>query len=116
MFLRTLKTIRNRRYWSPPDDATHVLQWLPSALMVPDPGITGWWEIQSIGPWLAGEPEDDAPDEDGPADRAGDDLRGFVDACFGEDATLIPFEVEIETGDGDVFTTPAYWLIPGGGW
>ena len=115
MFLRTLKTIRNRRYWSPPDDATHVLQWLPSALLIPDPGTSGWWEIQPIGPWLAGEPVDDAPDEDGPADRTEYDLRGFVDACFGEDAIMTPFEAEIETVDGASFASPAYWLTPAGG-
>jgi len=112
---RILRIACNRRHWSPPRGATHVLQWLPPALLRPedrDPGFPGWWEIQPIGPWLAGEPVDNAPDEDGPADRAEDDLRDFVDACFGEDAIMTAFEVGIETGDGVSFASPAYWLTP----
>ena len=57
MLFSRVKTARSRRYWSPPPGATHVLQWLPSALLVPDPGTPGWWEIQSLAAWLAGEPE-----------------------------------------------------------
>ena len=41
MLFSRVKTARSRRYWSPPPGATHVLQWLPSALLVPDPGTPG---------------------------------------------------------------------------
>jgi hypothetical protein len=114
--LRTLKLARSRRYWSPPPGATHVLQWFPSALLDPwdrDPAIPGWWEIQPLVAFLSGEPENGPPDEDGPADRSEADLRGFVDACFGEGAIMTPFEAEIETDDGASFVSPAYWLTPG---
>src|ERR1035441_9860507 len=71
MLPRFAKLAYNRHYWSPPRDATHVLQWFPSALLQPedrDPGIPGWWEIWPLVAFLAGEPDVNAPDEAGSAD------------------------------------------------
>jgi hypothetical protein len=118
MLPRFAKIAYNRRYWSPPRGATHVLQWFSTALLQPedrDHAVRGWWEIWPLAAFLAGEPDDSAPDEDGPADRTEDDLRGFVDAEFGEDAIMAPFEVEIKTAAGAVSVLPAYWLTPAGG-
>jgi hypothetical protein len=117
MLPRFAKLAYNRHYWSPPRDATHVLQWFPSAMLQPedrDPGIPGWWEIWPLVAFLAGEPDVNAPDEAGSADRTEASLRDFVDACFGEDAIMASFEVEIKTAAGAVSVLPAYWLTPAG--
>jgi hypothetical protein len=117
MVLRFLRLRRARRRWSAPQGATAVLQWLPSALLEASPaergyllaGYTGWREIQPIAAFLAGDPQDDAPDEPGPPDRDEAELRGFTDACFGEGAIMTPFGIDIDTGEG-TFAARAYWL------
>lgn len=106
---RTLKIARARRDFQPPAGTTHVLEWQPPQLL--EPGVRhhspqGWWDIQPVTAWLAGEPVNDPPSEDGPADRSEHDLRCFVDASF----AMTRFEVELEIPGEGVFAAPAYWL------
>ncbi len=105
---RTLKIALNRRDWSPPRGATHVLEYLPPWQLTPSPPA-GIWQLQTLENWLAGTPDGELGCVEWAAGADEADLRRFVEAEFGEQVRLDWFST---AAIPDPEPIPAYWITP----
>jgi hypothetical protein len=105
-----------------PEAATHVIAWLPPYLIrtrrwLGRPAACGWWDLQEIGAWEAGDPPpgddwslDPAPGGDSPAR-----LAGWAAGLLGCPVSLRPAVVRVRPGRLPFRRwreEPAYWVAP----